>query len=660
MSLYLHDIPLEDARSHFKQALAEVGLGNPFSSEVIPLDEYALGRVLAEPVVAAISAPHYHAAAMDGFAVLAETTSGALPARPISLSLPAEAVYVDTGDALPDWANAIVPIEEVEPLNIDGTNSSNPRNPQVIRLRAALVPWSHVRPMGEDIVASQLVLLSGRHLQPADLGAAAACGTTTLKVTRKPRVAILPTGSELIPVGEPVRAGAIIEFNSIVMAAQVRQWGGEPFRMPITPDDPVNLRQAVQDAADKYDLVLVNAGSSAGSEDFTAQIVSDLGTLLVHGIAVRPGHPVILGLIKRRIVHPGETEYVPVIGVPGYPVSAAMTMDLFVKPLIESWLGTNSQDDTIVQAVLTRKIVSPPGDDDYVRVAVGRVDKRLLAAPLPRGAGVITSLTRSDGVLVIPRGVQGLEAGASVSIRMTTPLAELERTIFAIGSHDMTLDLFAQALLPFQRRLVSANVGSQSGLVALRRGETHLAGTHLLDPETGVYNISYLARYLAGVPIRLVRWAEREQGLMVLPGNPKDIHDFSALARKDIQFVNRQRGAGTRVLLDYLLAKQGISPQDINGYDQEEYTHLAVAVAVASGRADCGLGVAAAARALGLDFVPIASESYELAMPITFADSELAAPLFRLMADNSFKESIAQVPGYNTSKMGSISFEGTP
>jgi putative molybdopterin biosynthesis protein len=627
MSVYLHDIPLPDAQTRLKQALQDAGLWRVLGMETIPLDENALGRVTAEPVWARISSPHYHASAMDGFAVRAVSTNGALPSRPVTLRVGPEAEYVDTGDPLPDWANAVIPIENVESLEEDGKLTAEIRNPAQLRIRASVTPWSHVRPLGEDIVATQLVIPAGHTLRPADLGAIAASGHQEIRVARKPKVAILPTGTELVPIGSPLKAGDILEYNSLVIAAQIRSMGGEPTRYPITKDDFDLICEKVREAAQTHDLVLLNAGSSAGAEDFSSRVVEKLGTLLVHGVAVRPGHPVILGLLNPqskieaqdsdpRSLAPAPST--PILGVPGYPVSAALTIDIFVEPLLAKWLGRRPLQLPVETATLTRKIVSPAGDDDFVRVALGRVGDRLLAAPLSRGAGVITSLVQADGLALIPRGTQGMEAGEPVTIRLYRSKSEIEKTIFCIGSHDLTLDLMSQFLADHDRRLASANVGSQGGLIALRREEAHLAGSHLLNPETGEYNISYIRQYMPGIPVSVVALVGREQGLLIRRGNPKAIKSLQDLPRTDLRFVNRQRGAGTRVLLDYHLKLMTINTEHIVGYGQEEYTHLGVAAAVASGRADCGLGIAAAAQALDLDFIPLFQERYDLVIPKRF------------------------------------------
>jgi len=665
MSVYLHDIPLPQAQARFKQALQEAGLWRVLGVESIPLDENALGRVTAGPIWAKVSSPHYHASAMDGFAVRALSTVGAMPSTPMILSVNAEAQYVDTGDPLPDWANAVIPIENVESLDEKGQLTAEVRTPRSIRIRSAVAPWSHVRPLGEDIVATQLVLPAGHVLRPVDLGAIAAAGHQEIIVARKPKVAILPTGTELVPIGSPLKAGDILEYNSLVLAAQIKTMGGEPTRFPITRDDFELICARVEEAARDHDLVLLNAGSSAGAEDFSANVVEKLGQLLVHGVAVRPGHPVILGMLARDlgiVSREADTNIdsrisVPVIGVPGYPVSAALTIDIFVEPMLAKWLGRKPKELQTEDAILTRKLVSPAGDDDFVRVVVGKIGDKLLAAPLSRGAGVITSLVQADGLALIPRGLQGMEAGEKIQVRLYRSKSEIEKTILAIGSHDLTLDLMAQFLAEHDRRLVSANVGSQGGLIALRRVEAHVAGSHLLDPETGEYNVSYIRQYVPKMPVKVVALVGREQGLIVSRKNPKGIRGLRDLTRTNIQFVNRQRGAGTRVLLDYHLKSMTISPESIAGYFQEEYTHLGLAAAIASGRADCGLGIAAAAQALDLGFLPLFHERYDLVIPKQFADDNLLAPLFGLLADSAFRKAVSQLTGYDVSVMGNVILE---
>lgn len=668
--IYLEDIPLEDAWSALTGALANAGLWQPLPAETISITS-ASGRVTAGAVWAKLSAPHYHASAMDGYAVRAEDTRGATETNPVALTLvqlgevetranrPAEAV--NTGHPLPAWANAVVMIEHTQPITDDEGRPG-------IEIRAALPPWHHVRPMGEDMVATELVLPANHRLRPVDLGALAGSGHASVSVYRRPRVAIIPTGSELVTVeagiASGIKPGQIIEYNSIVLATQVESWGGEATRWPIVPDAFESIRQAVRMAAADHDLILVNAGSSAGSEDYTAQVVQSLGRLLVHGVAVRPGHPVIIGLLAlgeaEATTGPGEASphirRVPIIGVPGYPVSAALTGEIFVEPVLAHWQGQPPYQPPTLQATVTRKIFSHTGDDDFVRVAVGQVGDRVMATPLSRGAGVITSLVRADGIVRIPRFSEGLEANTPVTVHLYRSPREIEQTIVAIGSHDLTLDLLAQylAIRAPGRRLTSANVGSLGGLVALRRGEAHLAGCHLLDPETGQYNESYVRRYLPGQEVILLTLVGREQGWIVRPGNPKGLQGWADAARPDVRLVNRQRGAGTRVLLDYELGQLGLKPEMVNGYEREEYTHLAVAAAVASGAADAGLGIRAAARALDLDFVSLAHERYDLAIPKQHYESDVLQPIIDLLQDDEFRSAVAAMPGYDIGEMGRV------
>ena len=642
-SIYLHDIPLSQAVDRFDAALNEAGMLSPLAQETISL-ELALGRITADAVWAKTSSPHYHSAAMDGYALRSEATAGASDRNPVTLTIDDQAIYVDTGDALPDRADAVVPIENVEPTTIDEGGSQK----AAIRILASISPWKNVRFMGEDMVATELVLPGGHKLRPVDLGAIAASGHASVSVWRKPRVGVLPSGSELVPIGEEAKPGEIIEFNSLMLAAQLEDWGAQAQRYAIIPDDIDELKTALRQAAVENDLVLINAGSSAGSEDFTARVIQELGELLVHGVAVRPGHPVILGMITSP--HGGPPT--PVIGVPGFPVSAALTGEIFVRPLIERWIGQQPRPSQTIEATITRKVHSSAGDDEYLRVIVGEVDGRWVAAPLSRGAGVISSLVRADGIVVIPSGVQGHSAGDQVNVNLYTPRHDLQKTILALGSHDLTLDLLAQFLAERGSRLTSANLGSLGGLMALKRGEAHLAGSHLLDPQSGEFNLAYIQRYLPDLGVHVIALVNREQGLVTAPGNPKAISGLQDLQRSDIQFVNRQRGSGTRILLDYHLEQLSIEPDEVHGYEHEEFTHLMVAASVASGRADTGLAIRAAAQALGLGFIPLYHERYDLVIPAEFIEQIRLAPLFDVLADKEFRAAVNSLPGYEVEPMG--------
>ena len=634
---YLSDIPLDEATRRFGRALAGAGARHHTASETVPLDR-ANGRVTAEPVWAERSSPHYDAAAMDGVAVRASDTVGASETSPLRLSVGDQALWVDTGDQMPRDADAVIMVEDVQETDWE-----------TIEIYGPVSPYQHVRALGEDIAAAELVLPQSHRLRPHDLAACAAAGLTEVSVRVPPRVAIIPTGNELTPIGETPKPGEIIEFNSLMLAAMVEDWGGSATRQAPVSDDFDLLVRAVSSAVSESDIVIVNAGSSAGAEDYTSKVVSHLGELVVHGVAIKPGHPLVLGVVESK----------PVLGIPGYPVSAAVTCEKFLRPLIERLLGILSEPREKTEAVMTRKVHSSLGEDEFLRVRLGRVGGRTIAAPIQRGAGVVMSLVRADGIVTIPRFSEGVDAGDEVEVELLRPIESLDSTIVAIGSHDVTLDLIASELRRSDPRLTlaSSNVGSLGGLLALRRGEAHVAGTHLLDEETGEYNVSFVRRYVPNEDIVLVTLVHRVQGLIVPPGNPKSIESLDDLTRGVVRFVNRQRGSGTRVLLDYLLNQGGIESDDVSGYEREEFTHLAVAAAVAGGVADVGAGVLSAARALEMDFVPLSTERYDLAIPKQHYESDLLEPLLSLIRSDDFKRQVDALGGYDTASTGLLAAE---
>ncbi len=648
MSVYLHDIPLDEARSLFFGYLARTNHFPTYHDEKITLTENALGRILSGSIRARISSPHYHASAMDGFAVISNQTVGADINHPIQLVRPNQFQYVDTGDELPAWADAVIPIELIEPIGI--ANIKNLRQADAIQIRAAVVPWMHVRKVGEDVIATQLLLTAGQRLSPVDLATIAAAGHDTVQVRMLPRVAIIPTGTELIPIGQDPKPGEILEFNSLLLASQIKEWGGLPQKYPICKDSFEAIKRCVLQAAQECDVVLINAGSSAGSEDYTADVLKDCGELFVHGIAVRPGHPVILGAIPKPA---SDTKIVvPVIGVPGYPVSAAMTGMLFVKPLIEQWLGFEPKQEETLQAVLTQKITSFAGDDDFIRLQLGKVKGKWLAMPLAKGAGMIRSLMLADGIHIAARGIQGVDSEKIISVNLLRPQKRLEHSIVSIGSHDFTQEIIAESLAEKGVRWLSSNAGSLAGILAFRKGNCHIAGIHLLDEQSGEYNRSYVEKYLPEKNYRLMHWAKREQGLIVKKGNPKHILALADLASDQVRFMNRQRGSGTRILLDYHLARLGISTNQIFGYEQEDYTHLGAALAVQSGLADCALGVYAAAEILALDFVPLFHETYDFLLLAHEEDQNELNAFFDLLDKPSFRQRLLTLGGYKFDSLG--------
>lgn len=637
-SPFISDVPAAQALRVWRDACRTDGCPERVSTIRVPLGE-AVGRVTAEPVWARRSSPAFDSAGMDGIAVRAAATAGATETTPVLLPA-GEFDVVDTGDPLPDGYDAVVMREHVH-RTADGS----------AELRSAVPPYQHVRSIGEDISATELLLPEGHRLRPVDVAACAAAGAADVAVHRRPVVVIIPTGDEITPIGTEPAPGQILDTNSLMLAAQTREIGCEARVTAIVADDPDLILAALRTAAAEADLVILVAGSSAGRDDYTARVVAAAGTLAVHGVAVRPGHPVVLGTVAPT----AGAQATPVLGAPGYPVSAALTFDIFAAPLLAALEGAAPRERPSTTARLARKLASAIGTDDWVRVRLGRVDRDIVATPLPRGAGVLTSLVRADGLLVVPAGLEGHHAGEEVRVELLRGLGEIGRTIVAIGSHDLVLDVVASALRAADPliTLASSNVGSLGGLVALRDGLCHLAGSHLLDPATGEYTVPYVDRLLAGGPdIAVVRLVHRDQGLIVAPGNPAGITGVEDLARPGLRYVNRQRGAGTRVLLDHELAVRGLDPAQVSGYSREEHTHLAVAAAIAAGRADTGMGILASARAFGLDFVPVAREPYDLVLRADVVDDDLLAPLWALLQRPDFRAGVEKLGGYSCAETG--------
>lgn len=628
---YLTNVPLEQARREYLELLEHQGF-EP-QTQVIPVYE-SCGRVTAEAVYAHICAPHYTASAMDGVAVCARDTFGATETTPVTLH-PEQFTVLDTGDPVPEGRDAVIMVEDLV-KNEDGS----------ITIHAAAAPWQHIRQIGEDVCAGEMILPGHMTVTPAAIGAMIAGGVLELRVIRRPVVGIIPTGDEIIPPCTDPRPGDILEFNGSIFSAMVRQWGAEPVVYPIVPDDFDRIKAMVEKASDQCDMVILNAGSSAGREDFSAQVIRQLGQVLYHGIAIKPGKPAILGCRGKTAI----------LGAPGYPVSGIIVIEQFLKPLIEHWLKTAAQPEHYAQATLTRPVVSGLKYQEFVRVRMGAVGGRLMASPLSRGSGVVSSFMKADGILEVPQGLEGYEAGEEVTLRLLSPMEKLRNTLVVIGSHDPLLDELADMLHLGDPRLYmsSSHVGSMGGIMAIRRGEAHMAGCHLLDTADGTYNRSFIRKYFPKGDVKLVSCVGRQQGLMVARGNPLNICSFADISRQGIRYVNRQKGSGTRILTDYLCSREKVEPSDVYGYTREELTHTSVAAQIACGSADVGMGIYSAAKLYDLDFIPICIEEYDLIIPDHAWDSPMVQQLLTILRSDAFREKILSMGGYTVDHPGQV------
>lgn len=627
---FLQNMPLDEAKTLYLTTLLDHGFAP--AEETIPVGE-ALGRITARAVYAHICAPHYHASAMDGIAVRAADTFGATETTPVVLP-PSQFKVLDTGDPIPEGCDAVIMVEDVV-YEEDGS----------ARLYAPAAPWQHIRQIGEDVCTGEMLLPSRTAVTPAAMGALLAGGVLEIPVYRRPVVGILPTGDEIIPPTTDPAPGQIMEFNSTIFSAMVQEWGAVPKTYPITRDNLEDIRARVAQAAEECDMVLLNAGSSAGREDYSCQAISEVGEVLCHGIAIKPGKPAILGCKGP----------VPILGVPGYPVSGILVIRELLQPLVEHLTGrTHAQVET-AEAVLSRPVVSGLKYREFIRLRLGYVGDKLMASPLSRGSGVVTSFMKADGILEVPQGTEGYENGQTVTVQLLRPKAELQKTLVVIGSHDPLMDELADLFrLDGQFYLSSSHVGSMGGIMAIRRGEAHMGGVHLLDEKDGSYNTAFIRKYFPNGGVRLVECVGRTQGLMLAAGNPKGIEKFADLAQEGISYVNRQKGSGTRILFDYLCKQEHVDGKAIYGYDREEFTHTAVAAQIANGSGDAGMGIWSAAQLYGLEFLPICTEQYDLLIPDSAWDTPMVQKLLEVLRSDTFRARLEALGGYTVNNPGTV------
>ncbi|MBO4819387.1 MAG: molybdopterin biosynthesis protein [Firmicutes bacterium] len=628
---YLTNAPLDEAKETYLEKLKKAGFGSlreTKSAAECP------GRISAKAIYAKISAPHYTASAMDGIALRADSSYGATATTPVILDKD-EFTVVDTGDPVPEGCNAVVMIEDVI-WEEDGR----------VKLYASAAPWANIRQIGEDICAGEMILPSYSKISPGAVGAMLAAGVTKADVLKKPLVGIIPTGDEIVEPSEDPKPGDVMEFNSSIFSGMLKDWDCIPVTYPIVKDDPKLIKEALSKALEECDIVLINAGSSAGRDDWTTQCIAELGELIYHGIAIKPGKPAILAIAEGK----------PILGIPGYPVSGIIVIEEFLKPVIDHWYHRSAEPIPHTKASLAKSVVSSLKYQEYVRVKLAMVQGKMVASPLARGAGMVSSFMKADGMLVIPQGLEGIEAGETVDVKLLRPIEELENTVLAIGSHDPLIDELADMLHAEDPELYlsSTHVGSMGGIMAVKRGESHIAGCHLLDEESGEYNYSYMEKYFPDGGIRLVECVGRTQGIMVAKGNPLGITRFEDLAKPGLRYVNRQKGSGTRVLTDYLVKKYGMDEDKIDGYEREETTHTSVATQIAGGSGDAGMGIYSAAKIYDLDFIPVCTEQYDFIVADFAWDLPQVQKLIEILKSEEFARRIDALGGYTLEHPGEV------
>ncbi len=606
-----------------KDALSELHRRFPGEPRIVHVPvQNASGRITAEAVFSPISFPGTHLSAMDGIAVRSAETIGATEQKPKTLP---HAVRVNTGNTIPDGYDAVIMIEDLKEENNGFT------------IYAPAHPWQHIRPVGEDIAETEMIIPRRTLIRPTDIGAMISYGVTEVPVLDL-RIALIPTGSEIVPVGTVPAPGQVIESNMHVAAAELKKAGVRVTHYPIVPDVLDLIKWTVEKAAEDHDIILISAGSSKGTKDYTARVISDLGEVFVHGIAIKPAKPVILGEIRNK----------PVIGMPGYPIACTTILREIVLPLLR-WHGFIIPEPETVPVRLTGAIPSSIGSDEFVLASIGKIGDTWIASPVSRGSGIQMSMVRANAYLTIPSEQEGLEAGSETTASLTVPRSEAEQVILITGSHDPVIDYIADMMRDDNIAISSSHVGSMGGLLALKRGYCHLAPMHLLADD-GEYNIPYLKEYFPEEELVLICVAERIQGVV-----SRDNLSFDSILTG--RFINRQRGSGTRMLLDHLLKENGIRPDQIDGYDKDVTTHLAVCLAIQNKDADLGMAILSAARTFSLSFVPVGVERYELVTTKKMYEADDRIRKIRdLIASDSFKSLLSRLGGYETTRSGTIQY----
>jgi putative molybdopterin biosynthesis protein len=626
--IYLKKMDLDRALELYLSRLRETGFFQP-RTENIKVSE-ALDRVLARAVFALRSVPHYNSAAVDGIAVRSSDTVQASKHAPKRLDRDHFAI-VNTGQPMPEGFDAVIMIEDVHFLE-DGS----------VEIFEPVPSFHNVRTIGEDVVEYDMLFCRYHRLAPQDLSLLLAAGVFEVEVVKKPECVVVPTGDEIVDPSSELKEGSIPETNSILVKAFLERLGASVKVHDPLGDDPTKLASALQELLPTHDLVLFIGGSSAGQKDYVYRVLEKHGEVLVHGLSIRPGKPTILAIVEEK----------PVIGLPGFPASCFTVLERVVKPILQAWYRSSESNEDFLEAEVATRMFSSVGDDEFVRVMLAKVKDRYVCVPLKRGAATMSSLTKMDGTIVVPKGQEVIDEGKKVQVLLTASRKRIDNTVLFVGSNDPLIDRLSDLLIERGLNLSVVNVGSLGGVRAIAKSYAHLAGVHLFDSESETYNLPFLRKMMKHFV--LVKFVKRLQGLVVQKGNPKSIKSLHDLARKDVKFVNRQKASGTRILLDHYLSKLGIDPRQINGYEKEELTHAVVALKIKRNLADVGLAVSYVAQLMDLDFVPLCWEEYDLLVLPEFLKDERFGIILDVMASSDFKNVVSESSGYDISDLGRV------
>ena len=582
----------------------------PLGTKILPLSR-VLNRVLAADVVSDVDVPGFDRSNVDGFAVQAADTTGALEEHPRTLRLNREILspgveprlHVEPGTATPIATGAIVPRGADAVVMIEFTETEPSHELPAITVRRSVSEGEQITFAGTDVAQGETVLRAGQILTSREIGVLAAIGRAEVPVFRRPRVAILSTGNEIVAPGQPRPVGAVYDSNAAILSAAVEELGCVPISLGCVGDNEAALNSAFQFAFDSNtDAILISGGTSKGAGDLSHRVVSRLNNpgIVAHGVALKPGKPICLAVENGR----------PIVILPGFPTSAIFTFHEFVAPVLRAYAGLAERPREQVSAVLPMRVNSEKGRTEYLLVGLVRTTAGLAAYPMGKGSGSVTTFSSADGFITIPSQTEMLDVGSQVTVQLLGQRLEAADLV-VIGSHCVGLDFLLGEL---QRRGVSTkflSVGSTGGLAAAKRGECDIAGMHLLDPETGIYN-----RPLLSPDVELLPGYQRMQGLVFRPDDARfAVADWKSalpaiLGDANCRMVNRNSGSGTRILIDKLL-----SGQRPPGYAVQSKSHNAVATAVAQGRADWGVAIDTVARQYGLGFLPLQAEHYDFAIP---------------------------------------------